>query len=65
MRLNDKRTGYEEIAEWDELDDEEASELDYTPAPVQKAAPINPEPQSGPPAQRREADFGGNFDDVL
>lgn len=40
VRLNDKRTGYDEIAEWSELDDEEASELDYTPAPVAPAAPV-------------------------
>nr|WP_290198335.1 twin-arginine translocase subunit TatC [Corynebacterium guangdongense] len=64
VRFNDKRTGYDEIAGWSDLDDEEASELDYTPDAVERAAPIagggstpasaSPRPSAGPAPSRQD-----------
>lgn len=39
-RWNDKRRGYDS-EQWEELDDEQASELDYRPAPVAPPRPTN------------------------
>lgn len=57
-KINDKRRGYGELEELGELDDEQASELDYVPAPVEKAKPIE-KPKKSESLER------GTFDDVL
>lgn len=57
-KFNDKRRGYDQLDEFADLDDEEASELDYTPEPVEKATPIEP-------VAKNKSLERGSFDDVL
>lgn len=65
-RINDKRRGVE-TDEFDELNDDEASDLDYRPAPI---APARPEPVAAPVDTRPSVaeprpTQGSYFDDVL
>lgn len=60
-RINDKRRGITGEGSLAELDDEQASELDYAPEPVTRAAPVRPASTLGgknPPEENY-------FDDVL
>ncbi|AWB81907.1 twin-arginine translocase subunit TatC [Corynebacterium yudongzhengii] len=62
-RFNDRRRGIDNES-FDDLDDEEASQLDYQPEPVAAATGIDeqPAPRSTPVKNRPPA---GDFDDVL
>lgn len=60
-RINDKRRGIVGGAALADLDDEQASELEYTPEPVEPATSVQ-EPKSSPRRNTAETDY---FDDVL
>lgn len=67
-RINDKRRGYDKLVS-DDLDDEQASELDYRPEPVSAATPIErpaaPQRRSNVPPKPQKPATPDYFDDVL